>query len=356
MSLLEKLKKNSRIKETDVLSESKVYKKSALVPTRCPMINVALSGSLDGGISPGLLALAGESRMFKSGYALLLASAYMKKYPEAILLFYDSEFGTPQDYFGAHDIDMNRVLHTPVKDIEELKFDLVHQLDTLEKTDKVFVIIDSVGNLASKKELQDALDEKSVADMSRAKALKGLFRMVTPYFTLKDIPCVAIFHVYKEIGLFPKTIMAGGSGGLYSSNAVWIVSRSQDKVGTEVQGYNFTINIEKSRYVKEKSKIPINITFSGGIKKYSGILEQAEEGGFIQRSSAQFVTLIDTETGEMGTVKFRPKQVPEQYFAQLVEYEPFKKFIREKYTIGLRSMISDDSETSGDTEFTDEDE
>ena len=172
MSLLDKLVKNSTIKLTAQLMESKVYGKKDMAPTQVPMINVALSGRIDGGLSPGLLVLAGPSKHFKSAFALLMAGAYMKRNPEAVLLFYDAEFGTPQAYFESFGIDMDRVVHTPITDVEQLKFDMSQQLQEIEKDDKVIIVIDSVGNLASKKETQDALDGKSVADMSRAKALK----------------------------------------------------------------------------------------------------------------------------------------------------------------------------------------
>jgi RecA/RadA recombinase len=174
------------------------------------MVNVALSGRVDGGLTPGLTVLAGPSKHFKSAFSLLLASAYMKQYPESVLLFYDSEFGTPQSYFESFGIDMERVIHTPITDIEELKFDIMKQLTEISRTDKVVMVIDSVGNLASKKEVEDAENQKSVADMSRAKSLKSLFRMVTPHLTLKDIPLIVVNHTYKEIGLYPKDIVGGG--------------------------------------------------------------------------------------------------------------------------------------------------
>jgi hypothetical protein len=209
-SVLEKLKKNSRIKEAEVLADSQYFGKVELTSTAVPMINVALSGSLNGGIASGLSVFAGPSKHFKTSYALLIASAYLEKHKDACLMFYDSEFGSPQAYFHSFGIDTNRVLHIPVKDVEELKFDLVNQLNDLDRKDKVFVIIDSIGNLASKKELEDAIDAKSVTDMSRAKSLKGLFRMVTPYLTIKDVPCIAVNHTYMELGMFPKAILSGG--------------------------------------------------------------------------------------------------------------------------------------------------
>ena len=232
MGVMDKLKKNSKIKTTDVLANSLFFKDVDQITTSVPMINVALSGDKDGGLSAGLTVLAGPSKHFKTSFALLIAADYLKKYDDAVLLFYDSEFGSPQSYFESFGIDTNRVLHTPITDVEQLKFDLVNQLEQLERKEKVIVIIDSIGNLASKKELEDALNEKSVADMSRAKALKGLFRMVTPYLTMKDIPLLAVNHTYQEMGLFPKAIVSGGTGIYYSADNIWIIGRQQKKAGT----------------------------------------------------------------------------------------------------------------------------
>jgi hypothetical protein len=99
MSIMDKLKKNSKIKETEILSESKFFNDKDMVMTDVPMLNVALSGDVDGGLTPGLTVLAGPSKHFKTSFALIMASAYLKKYKDAVMLFYDSEFGSPQDYF-----------------------------------------------------------------------------------------------------------------------------------------------------------------------------------------------------------------------------------------------------------------
>ena len=196
MSIMDKLKKNSKLNHTSVLSESKFFNEKDMVPTHVPMMNVALSGSIDGGLAPGLTILAGPSKHFKTSFALVMASAYLKQYPESVILFYDSEFGSPQSYFEQYDIDPARVLHTPITNVEELKFDLVNQLEGLSRDDRVCIVVDSIGNLASKKELEDAINEKSVADMSRAKSLKGLFRMCTPYLAMKNIPMIAVKQMY----------------------------------------------------------------------------------------------------------------------------------------------------------------
>jgi RecA/RadA recombinase len=341
MSLLDKIKKNSTIKDSAILSKSKFFTDKDMVPTSVPMINVALSGKLDGGIVPGLTMWAGPSKHFKTAFSLLMAKAYMDRYPEAVLLFYDSEFGTPIKYFETFGIDMERVLHTPLTDIEELKFDIMQQLQDINRGDKLMIILDSIGNLASKKEVDDALDGKSVADMSRAKQVKSLFRMVTPHLNLKDIPMVVVNHTYKEIGMFPKDIVGGGTGSYYSADNIFILGRQQEKEGTEIIGYNFIINVEKSRYTKEKSKIPISVTFDGGISKYSGLVDIGIDGGFISKPSPGWYAKVNQETGEIGDkVRFDATQTDE-FMLPLLKSEKFKEFVNQKYGIAYGNIMGE---------------
>ena len=335
MSLMAKLQKNSKIKTTAVLTESPVFADKEFISTPVPMINVALSGDIDSGLTSGLTVLAGPSKHFKTSFALLMASSYMKAKKDAIMLFYDSEFGSPQSYFKQFDIDTDRVLHTPIANVEELKFDLVAQLEEIDKKDDVIIVIDSIGNLASKKELEDAINEKSVADMSRAKALKGLFRMITPYLAMKNIPLLAVNHTYQEIGLFPKSIVSGGTGIYYSADNIWILGRRQVKKGTEVQGYDFIINVEKSRFVKEKSKIPVSVTWEGGIAPYSGLLDVAMAGGYVVKPSNGWYQRVDKTTGELLGSKVREADTKEGEFWQpIFDETDFKEFVRKAFQIG----------------------
>ena len=344
---MDKLKKNSKLNHTSVLSESKFFNEKDMVPTHVPMMNVALSGSIDGGLAPGLTILAGPSKHFKTSFALIMASAYLKQYPESVILFYDSEFGSPQSYFEQYDIDPARVLHTPITNVEELKFDLVNQLEGLSRDDRVCIVVDSIGNLASKKELEDAINEKSVADMSRAKSLKGLFRMCTPYLAMKNIPMIAVNHTYKEIGLFPKDIVGGGTGLYYSADNIWIIGRQQEKKGTEIEGYHFIINVEKSRYVKEKSKIPITVTWDGGLISHSGLLNVAIAGGYIRSPSTGWYSIVDRTSGELLPSKVRAKDtLHPEFWVQILQETDFKQFVKQKYSIGgsLSNEIGGESE------------
>jgi len=344
MSLIDKLTKNSTVKDTSVLTESKFFNAKDLIQTSVPALNVALSGRLDGGLTPGLTVFAGPSKHFKTAFSLLMAKSYLDKYEDAVVLFYDSEFGTPQDYFTTFGIDTDRVIHTPVTDIEQLKFDCTKQLKEITRDDRVIVIVDSVGNLASKKEVEDAENEKSVADMSRAKAMKSLFRIVTPHLTLKDIPMVVVNHTYKEISMYPKDIVSGGTGVYYSADNIFIIGRQQDKPKDEVIGWHFIINVEKSRFVREKSKIPLEVSFEGGISTWSGLLDMALDSGHVIKPANGWYQKVDMETGEEIEGKFRAKDTnTKEFWIPILQDKTFAEYIDKRYSISnVEGIVNDD--------------
>tara|TARA_R110000823_G_scaffold1717_3_gene6788 strand:+ start:4376 stop:5437 length:1062 start_codon:yes stop_codon:yes gene_type:complete len=337
MSLIDKLKKNSTIKHTEILSKSKFLNDKDLIQTTVPALNVALSGKLDGGLCAGLTVFAGPSKHFKTAFAMLLSKAYLDKYDDAVVLFYDSEFGAPQGYFKSFGIDTDKVIHTPITDIEQLKHDIMSQLSEIERGDHVIIIVDSVGNLASKKEVDDALDGKSVADMTRAKQMKSLFRMITPHLTIKDIPAIVVNHTYMEIGMFPKTVVSGGTGIYYSADNIFIIGRQQEKVGKDVTGYNFIINVEKSRFVREKSKIPIEVSWEGGISKWSGLLDMALESGHVVKpSNGWYQIASDGEDGK----KFRTKDTyVKEFWMPILADKTFSTWIEGRYQMSTDAIM-----------------
>ena len=342
MSLVDKIRKNSTIKDTDVLATSKFFTKKDMIPTAVPAINVALGGRLDGGLTPGLTMWAGPSKHFKTAFSLLMAKSYMEKYPEAALLFYDSEFGTPQSYFNSFGIDSNRVVHTPITDIEQLKFDIMKQLSEIQRGEKIMIIVDSIGNLASKKEVEDALEGKSAADMSRAKQIKSLFRMVTPHLTIKDIPMVVVNHTYKTLEIYSKDVVGGGTGSYYSADNIYIIGRQQEKEGTEIVGYNFIINVEKSRHVREKSKIPITVKHDGGISTWSGLMEMALESGHVVKPSNGWYSRVDAD-GVVEDTKYRLKDTDtKDFWMPVIQNKGFQEWIKNTYQVAANSILTDE--------------
>jgi RecA/RadA recombinase len=296
-----------------------------------------------------LTIFAGPSKHFKTAFAMMLVKSFLDKYDDGVVLFYDSEFGAPQSYFENFGINTDKIIHTPITDIEQLKHDIMKQVNELERKDRVMIVVDSVGNLASKKEVDDALDGKSVADMTRAKQMKSLFRMITPHLTIKDIPMVVVNHTYMEIGMFPKAIVSGGTGIYYSADNIFIIGRQQEKTGTEVVGYNFIINVEKSRYVREKSKIPIEVTFEGGISKWSGLLDISLASGHVVKPSNGWYQRVGEEK------KYRLNDTYNKEFWMPILTDPtFGEWIENRYRMGNGQMMEGDNVDISDEDISEE--
>jgi RecA/RadA recombinase len=360
MSLMNRMKKSTITKSVSVLTDSEMLNKKDETTTSIPAINIALSGEVDGGLKSGISMAAGPSRFFKTMYGMFLASEYLKKHKDSVMLFFDSEGGANMDAFRSFDIDTDRVLHIPIENIEELSFELAKKLakndpDAIKRGDKVFILVDSLGNLASKRESDNAENENTAKDMSRASSLKSFFRVIPPMINRCDIPCFMINHTYMEMSVTPKQIVGGGQGPMLASDNVWVLGKQQDKDGTELLGYNFIINVEKSRYVKEKSKIAINVKFNGGIYRWSGLLEMATEAGYIKQSGAWYQT-VDFSTGELIEKKIRQSDIGDSFYEELIKQEGFKLWVRNRYKLAQVKMLSEkEIEEAFDDLSTDED-
>ena len=348
MSLRDRLLKSSTIAMTSTLADSTVFQEKDMIATQVPMINVALSGEVDGGLTAGVTMIAGPSKHFKTAFALLMAKAYLDKYDDAVVLLYDSEFGSPQAYFKSFNIDLDRVVHTPITDFEELRHDMSKQLEEIKRNDHVLVLIDSIGNLPSRKEVEDAINkDASPADFTRAKVNKSFFRIVTPKLNLKNIPMVVINHTYKTMEMYSKDVVGGGTGSYYGADNIWILGRQQEKDSdNKVAGYNFVINVEKSRFVKEKSKILINVTHNDGINRWSGLLDVAVEAGFVTKPKKGYYVVTDPETGEVKGKDMKEDAIVDNadIWKALLEDERFTDFIRNKYKLATGNILREDEE------------
>ncbi len=284
--LISKLAKTGIVGGT-VLAEENT-KQDVEYPTKIPALNIALSGRMDGGYIPGIITIAGQSKNFKTLFGLIMVEAYLRAHKDAVCVFYDSEFGAAASYFDAIGIDKGRVIHIPVGTVEDLKIDMTKKLDEIKDGEHVIFFLDSLGNLASKKEVDDAMNEKYAADMTRARAIKSLFRIIMHPIGTKGIPFVVVNHIYETQDIFSQKKLSGGTGIMYASNDILMVSRKQIKEQGKVSGYEFIITIEKSRRVKEKEKIAIEVKHEDGINPYSGLLELAIEFGYVIKSGTRY--------------------------------------------------------------------
>ncbi len=337
-ALRDRIVKNSTITETSILKDSILFNEKDMIHVGIPALDIAMSADVDGGFTPGLTVVAGPSKHFKSNLLLLMTSAFLRKYPNGIILFYDSEFGSPSSYFESFNIPSESVVHSPIMNIEELKFDIVAQLEELQRGDEIMIIVDSIGSLASKKEAKDAKEQNEAADLTRAKELKSLFRIITPYLTMKNIPMIVINHTYKTLEKYGKTVVSGGSGPYLSADTIWVIGREQDAVKkdnkTVLKGFKFSIKVEKSRFVKEKSVIPLSVTFENGINRWSGLLDMALESGHVTAAGKGKYNFLDPINDELSDDFSETELMENDVLWEAIITNPvFKDWVKDKYKL-----------------------
>lgn len=355
--LMEKMLKSGSIKEAEIMAESEFFNGEEFIPTSIPIINVAFSGKINGGIVPGTTIIAGESKSFKTLLCLFALKSYFNKYPEAIAIIYDSEFGITPKYLQSLGIDTSRVIHVPIEHVEMLKFDLTKRLKEVERGDKVFFMIDSLGMLSSKKEVDDALDEKTVADLTRAKAIRSLFRVTTSTVVKKGVPLFVVAHFYETMELYAKKIISGGQAVMLAANQAFIITKAQEKDGTDLIGWNFTINIEKSRFVREKEKLKFTVNYDKGINRWSGLIDIALESGHVIKPKMGWYQKVDMDTGEIFEKNYRLKDTNNlDFWESILKSKSFNDFVEQKYMISYNDIIQneDDSEEVYENLETDE--
>lgn len=283
--LLKRLKKaTAKAVETKVMSQTDYYDYDKYgAPSDLLIYNLALSGKLRrAGLTPGVTILSGQSKSYKTVSGIQLVKAYMDKYEDAVCIFYDSELGGP-GYWEAAGIDTDRVVHIVIRHLEELKFDLQKKLDEIKHGEHVIFFIDSIGMLASKKELLDAQNEHSAQDMTRAKEIKAVFRQITPTINDLHLPLIGINNNYASMDKYNPEAMGGGGGIVLAANTVLFFGKFKLKqasdstaVGTELAGHIFRITIFKSRFIKEGTKLHFRVLYGKSRpNKYSGLWELA---------------------------------------------------------------------------------
>lgn len=328
--LMSRTIKRSTIPNTNLLKDSK-FLKSEMIPTDTPILNLAFSGYTNGGFTEGITMICGESKTYKTGLLVQLVLAHQKKYKDGIAILFDSEF-SPITYWEDAGVDLDRVAHVPITNIEQLKFECMNQLDGIEEDDKVIIIVDSIGGLASKKEVDDAMSGSDKSDMTRPKQLASFFRMITPVVNMKSIPFIMINSHYTTLEMFSKNVTGGGQKPYLASDNVFFITRAKDKDGKELKGYYFNLTADKSRTVKEGSKFPLHITYEHGIDKHSGLFDLAVESGLIQQSGAWYQTM--NSDGVLNETKQRRVTIEtDEFYDDLLKNKLFIDFVANKYLL-----------------------
>ena len=265
---------------------------NSYIDTGSYLFNGLLSGSLSGGLpSNKITALAGESATGKTYFALGIVKQFLDTHPEAGVLYFESESAIPKELIESRGIDSKRMVILPVVTIQEFRTQTIKILDAYLETEQkpMLIVLDSLGNLSTTKELEDTAAGSETRDMTRAQIIKACFRVLTLKLGRANVPLVVTNHTYDVIGAYmPTKEMGGGSGLKYAASSIIYLSKKKDKEGTEVIGNIIHCKTQKSRLTVENKMIDVKLGYQSGIDRYYGLLEFGEKHGVFKRSGNRY--------------------------------------------------------------------
>ena len=156
-----------------------------------------------------------------------------------------------------------------------------------------------------------------------------------------DLSVAEAEHYVLENG-----VVTHNTGIYYSASTIWIIGRRQDKIGTEVKGYHFIIKVEKSRYVREQSKIPISVGWDKGIMRWSGLLDVALESGWVKKpKKGWYEPYANPDDKEPSGKSVREKATFEEAFwTPFLANSKFTTWITERFAISNTTMLEADED------------
>jgi RecA/RadA recombinase len=305
--------------DTKILSDGGASAEySGCIDTGSYALNAVLSGSIYGGVPNNkVTAFAGESSTGKTFFVLGIVKQFLDANPEGGVIYFDTEAAVTKHMMESRGVDTSRVVISEPDTIQKFRHTALQIIEKYQaqpeaKRKPMIMVLDSLGQLSSTKEMEDTAEGKETKDMTKSAILKATFRVLNLKLAKIGVPLLVTNHVYDVVGAYiPTKEMSGGSGLKYTASTIVYLSKRKDKDGTEVVGNIVRCKLQKSRLTKENSQVEVKITYSTGLDRYFGLLEIAEKHGIIKKVSTRYELSNGTKVFGKNI-----NEEPEKYFTK----------------------------------------
>ena len=317
---------------------------SGTLDTGSYILNAALSGSIFGGVPNNkITAFAGESATGKTFFVMGVVKRFLDDHPNAAVFYFDTEAAVTKDMMKARGIDRSRVIISEPDTIQKFRHTALQILDNYAKSGKdrppMMMVLDSLGQLSTTKEVEDTTSGNETRDMTKAAVLKATFRVLNLRLAKANVPLLVTNHVYEVVGSYiPTKEMSGGSGLKYTASQICFLGKKKEKDGTEVIGNIIKVNMMKSRFTKENKKIEVLLTYDKGLDRYYGLLELAEKYHIIKKVATRYEMPDGTKLYAKAILK-----EPEKYFTEDLLHQ-IDLAAQTEFTYGMPEVIEPEEE------------
>ena len=301
--------------EATMLSETSLSNVEDWFDTGCMVLNAILSGSLHKGVPKG--RITGFSGPSMTGKTFIINKILAEAQRKGLMpVIFDTEVAVDEGSSRGVGLDPENTKYVPVNTVGECRNQIFTFLDGVEANNlngKFIISIDSLGNLAADKEVQDAEKGKFAADMGlRAKALKSMMRLLTYKAARTGTTILFSNHTYDDpAALFPSLVknQSGGKGPIYlASILVQLASKNEkqdakdedDEIlpeANKVSGATLRALTVKNRFIPPFLQCEMYLNFKNGLDKYSGLREMAVNHDVIEQNGATYALKDGTKLG-----------------------------------------------------------
>jgi RecA/RadA recombinase len=309
---------------------------SGTVDTGSYILNAVLSGSIYGGVPNNkILAFAGESATGKTFFALGVIKKFLDDNKDGAVFYFDTEAAVTKDMLESRGVDASRVIISEPDSVQKFRHTCLQILENYssakpEERPPMLIVLDSLGQLSTSKEIEDSMEGKETRDMTRAQVLKAAFRVLNLKMAKVNVPMIITNHVYDVVGSYiPMKEMSGGSGLKYTASQICFLTKKKDKEGTEIVGNIIKVKMQKSRFTKENKVVEVRLTYDKGLDRYYGLLDLAEKYDIFKKVSTRYE--LPNGNKEFGkTINSNPQK----FFTKEI-LDKLDKCAREEFMYGI---------------------
>jgi RecA/RadA recombinase len=203
----------------------------------------------------------------------------------------------------------------------------------------IMIVLDSLGNCLTDSENDKFNRGVQTGDQGQsAKNKKHLLRTLVSRLAR----CNATFAFTDQV--YPADPMAGDglwavtNGVKYSASQITLLTKLRLKEDSEIVGIRMRAETYKSRFVKPGTKIEVEIPYSTGLSKTSGLLDRWLEDGVIKKDGYGFLVELGGET-----VKFKKTDLTDEFALKILTTNPICKKIEEDFDLFESTNEADDS-------------
>jgi recombination protein RecA len=292
-------------------------------------LNLAFSGQVRGGITKGKISLfAAPSQSAKTSTALGALKNAQKSGMECVVLDCEHRF----DYDWADSLGIKTdpenllVLESSyLPDICRAVQEMIEGRNRKEKAN-IYLLLDSWATLVSPTVIEKAEKGSDTKNMSEAVWKNNLANILTN----SGMTCFVITHVYDNVGGYGDPLkIAGGRRIYYNATACAMTSTStKDTDGDDVEGRILGVTSHKGTKAIPLFKLKYRLNFRNGLDPWYGLLDDALEGGFVEREGDYLVrpTIDD--------VKFKEKNCYcDEFWIPIFKKTLFEGYLNKKYCV-----------------------